>query len=145
MIDNAVPLIHPFIVNNLLNQQMVTATTIALEQESIQIPINSRYIINNKIAERDGEAEGSGKKLTTAEKAIFIEADALQIEMGNIVGRQGANGNVIYDSLRANMHKDRFSSLAMGVYYISTLEEKRKQLLMRGKTPLCMGIVSTIN
>ena len=94
IIDNAVPLIRPFIANNTVNQQMVNATTIALEQESIQLPINSRYIVNNKIAESEDDADGAGKKLTMAEKAIFIEADALQIEMGNIIGRQGANGNV---------------------------------------------------
>ena len=124
---------------------MVSSTTIALEQESIQLPISSRYIINNKIAERDGESEGAGKKLTVAEKAIFVEADALQIEMGNIIGRQGANGNVIYQSEKSTQHKDRCSSLMMGVHYISTLEEERKRKLMRGNANICYGIVSTIN
>lgn len=145
LIDGAVPLIRKFISNNLLNQQMVSAVTIALEQESIQFPINSRYIVNNKIAERDGESDGAGKKLTVAERAIFIEADALQIEMGNIVGRQGANGNVIYDSAKSTGHKDRYSSLAMGVHYISGLEEERKKRLLRGNAPMVMGIVSSID
>ena len=144
MIDGAVPLLRKFIANNLLNQQMVNCTVIALEQESIQFPISSRYIINNKIAERDGESEGAGRKLTVAEKAIFVEADALQIEMGNIIGRQGANGNVIYDSARAAQHKDRCSSLMMGVHYISGLEEERKRKLMRNASNMCYGIVSTI-
>ena len=144
LIDGAVPLIRRFIANNLLNQQMVSATTIALEQQSIQFPINSRYIINNKIAERDGESEDTGRRLTMAERAIFVEADALQIEMGNIVGKQGANGNVIYQSEKATQHKDRCSSLMMGVYYISGLEEDRKRKLMRGNAPMVMGIVSSI-
>ena len=144
VIDNAVPLIHAFIANNLLNQQMVNATTIALEQESVQFPINSRYIVNNKIAERDGDAESAGKKLTMEEKAIFVEADALQIEMGNIVGRQGANGNVIYQSEKSNMHKDRCSSLMMGIHYISGLEEERKRRLMRGGADMVWGIVGDI-
>jgi hypothetical protein len=144
IIDNAVPLIHPFVANNLLNQQMVNATTIALEQESIQLPINSRYIINNKIAERDGDAEGSGKKLTVAEKAIFLEADALQIEMGNIVGRQGANGNVLYDSAKASQHKDRVSSLMMGIHYIAGLEETRKRNLLRGGADIEWGLVASV-
>lgn len=144
IIDNAVPLIHPFIANNLLNQQMVNFTTIALEQESIQLPINSRYIINNKIAERDGDAEGSGKKLTVAEKAIFLEADALQIEMGNIVGRQGANGNVLYDSAKASQHKDRVSSLMMGIHYIAGLEETRKRNLLRGGADIEWGLVASV-
>ena len=145
LIDGAVPLLRKFIANNLLNQQMVSATTIALEQESIQFPINSRYIVNNKIAERDGDSEGAGKKLTTAERAIFIEADALQIEMGNIIGRQGANGNVLYDSAKSSMHKDRASSLMMGIHYISGLEEERKRKLLRGNAPMVMGIVSSID
>ena len=144
VIDNAVPLIHPFIANNLLNQQMVSTLTISLEQESIQLPINSRYIINNKIAVRDDDEDGEGRKLTMQERAIFIEADALQIEMGNIVGRQGANGNVLYDSAKVAMHKDRYSSLAMGIYYISGMEEERKRKLMRGKNAMVYGIVSSI-
>lgn len=144
IIDNAVPLIHPFIATNLLNQQMVNATTIALEQESIQMPINSRYIIGNRIAELDGDSEGSSKKLTIQEKAIFIEADALQIEMGNIVGRQGANGNVTYDSAKSTGHKDRVSSLMMGIHYISGLEEERKRRLMRGGADMVWGIVGSI-
>ena len=145
LIDGAVPLIRRFIANNLLNQQMVSATTIALEQESIQFPINSRYIINNKIAERDGDSEGAGRKLTMAERAIFVETDALQIEMGNIIGRQGANGNVIFEAAKSTQHKDRVSSLMMGVHYIAGLEEVRKRNLMRGNAPIVMGIVSTIN
>ena len=144
MIDNAVPLIRPFQANNLLNQQMVNFTTIALEQESIQLPINSRYIVNNKIADRDGEEDGTGKKLTKEESSIFIEADALQIEMGNIVGRQGANGNVLFDSARANQRKDRCSSLMMGIHYIAGLAEERKRRLMRGNAPMVYGIVGSI-
>ena len=145
LIDNALPLIHPFIASNLLNQQMVSFTTIALEQESIQLPISSRYIINNKIADRDGETDGTGRKLTKEEIAIFLEADTLQIEMGNIVGRQGANGNVLYDSAKSTMHKDRVSSLMMGIHYITGLEEIRKRKLRCGNTPMVMGIVSSIN
>lgn len=144
VIDNAVPLLHPFIASNLLNQQMVSATTIALEQESIQLPINSRYIIDGKIAARDDDDDGGHKRLTKQELAVFIEADALQIEMGNIVGRQGANGNVLFDSLKASQHKDRVSSLMMAIHYISGLEEVRKKKLMRGNVPMVMGIVGTI-
>ena len=145
IIDNAVPLIRPFIASNLLNQQMVSFTTIALEQESVQFPINSRYIINNKIVDRDGEADGTGRNLTKEERAIFLEADALQIEMGNIIGRQGANGNVLYDSAKANQHKDRASSLMMAIHFIAGMEEERKRKMMRGNAPIVMGIVGSIN
>lgn len=144
IIDNAVPLIHPFIATNLVNQQMVNMTTIALEQESLQLPVNSRYIVNNKLAESDDDAEGAGRKLTVAEKAIFVEADALQIEMGNIIGRQGANGNVLFDSAKSTMHKDRVSSLMMGIHFITGLEEIRKRKLIRGNAEMVYGIVSSI-
>ena len=144
IIDNAVPLIHPFIATNLINQQMVNMTTIALEQESLQLPVNSRYIVNNKLAESDDDAEGAGRKLTVAEKAIFVEADALQIEMGNIIGRQGANGNVLFDSAKSTMHKDRVSSLMMGIHFITGLEEIRKRKLIRGNAEMVYGIVSSI-
>lgn len=144
VIDNAVPLIRPFIATNLLNQQMVNATTIALEQESIQFPVNSRYIVNNKVAGMDDESENSGKRLTAAEQAIFIEADALQIEMGNIIGRQGSNGSVIYDSAKSTMHKDRVSSLMMGIHYISQLEEERKNKLFYNNDSIVFGIIGSI-
>lgn len=144
IIDNAVPLIHPFIATNLLNQQMVNCTTIALEQETIQLPINSRYIIGNRIADFDDDSDTGVKTLTVAEKAVFVEADALQIEMGNIVGRQGANGNVLYDSAKAAQHKDRVSSLMMGIHYISGMEEDRKRRLMRGGATMVWGITASI-
>lgn len=144
IIDNAIPLIHPFIASNLLNQQMVNATTIALEQESVQLPINSRYIIGNKIAKRDSDDDGDEKKLTMQEKAIFVEADALQIELGNIVGRAGANGNVLYDSAKSTQHKDRGSSFMMGIHYISGMEEERKKRLLRGGANIILGIVGGI-
>lgn len=144
IIDNAVPLIRPFLASNMLNQQMVSCLTVALEQQSIELPVNSRYIIGNRVAAVDDDDEEPDRKLTNPERAIFIEADALQIEMGNVVGRQGANGNVLYDSLKSTQRKDRFSSLAMGIHYITGLEEVRKKKLIRGNAPLVYGIVGSI-
>lgn len=144
LIDGAVPLIRRFLANNTLNQQMVGETTVALEQESVQFPVNSRYIIDGRISDWEDDGEKGGRKLTKEEYAIFLEADALQIEMGNIVGRQGANGNVLYDSAKSTMHKDRVSSLMMGIHYIAGLEEARKRKLLRGKTKISWGIVGSI-
>lgn len=57
----------------------------------IQIPVNSRYVINSKVIsfDDDEDEEQTTKKqtITIQEKAIYVETDALQIEMGNIVGR----------------------------------------------------------
>ena len=143
-IDNAVPLLKLFQASNLLNQQMVSMTTIALEQESIQFPVNSRYILNGKIAMQDDDSDDEHKRLTKQELAIFTEADALQIEMGNIVGKQGANGNVLYQSEKSTQHKDRVSSLMMGVHYIAGLEEVRKRKLMRGNMPVVYCVTGSL-
>lgn len=110
MINNAVPLLHPVIANNTVNQQLVSATTIALEQNTLELPIQSRLIVDNKIVWNDEEDESTTKKLTVAEKAIFQEADAMQIEMGNIVGKSTAAGTVIYDTAKSSQHKDRYSA-----------------------------------
>ena len=100
MIHNAVPLLHPVIANNTVNQMLVSATTVALEHGSLELPIPSRLILGNRIVQSDDEAAENGRKLTQQEKAIFIEADALQIEMGNIVAKETAAGSVIYDTAK---------------------------------------------
>lgn len=46
-------------------------------------------------ADEESEEDASkARRLTLQEKAIYLEGDALQIEMGNIVMRSGAGGNV---------------------------------------------------
>ena len=84
------------------------------------------------------EIEDETKRLSPEEMAIFLEADALQFEMGNIVEKTSASGNKTYDVPRANQHKDRYSSLAMANDYISELEKESVKLHKRG--PVCVGI-----
>lgn len=91
----------------------------------------------------DDEDDSTGKRktLTAQEKAIFLEADALQVEMGNIVLRVSAAGTYTYDTARSKQHKDRYSALAMAVRYVSELEETRKRQLA-GRMGGCIGVVS---
>ena len=92
--------------------------------------------------EDDGEEDAPRqRKLTLLEKAVFLEGDALQIEMGNIVMRTGAGGAVLYDVARTNQHKDRYSALSMAVRYIAELEEIRKRRMQR-PSGACIGVVS---
>lgn len=142
MIHNAIPLLHPVIANNTVNQLLVSATTVALEQGSLELPIPSRLILGNRIAQADDDAAESGKQLTQAERAIFIEADALQIEMGNIVAKETAAGSVIYDTAKHTQHKDRYSALAMAIQYVSTMEDYRKKRLLAGAQSACIGVVT---
>lgn len=142
MIHNAVPLLHPVVANNTVNQQLVSATTIALEQGTLELPIQSRLIVDNKIIWTDDEDESVTKKLTQYEKAIFQEADAMQIEMGNIVGKATSAGTIIYDTAKSSQHKDRYSALAMAVQYISTMEDYRKKRYIQGTQAECIGVVT---
>ena len=130
----AVKLLHPFRAINALNQRIYTNLKIALEKKRIEIPASSRIIrqkLNNLPEEQD---------MPTEEFANYVEADALQTEMGNIVAKPGANGNFLYDVPKSGMHKDRYSSLAMGNDYIRELEKENIKRFRRG-TPV-MGIVS---
>lgn len=142
LIHNAVPLLREVIANNALNHQMVSATTIALEQEAVELPISSRFILDNRIASRDDDEDDAVKKLTQQEKAIFIEADALQIEMGNIVSKETGSGSVVYDVAKATQHKDRYSALGMALNYIAEIEDKKKRRLMQVGNMSCIGLVT---
>ena len=147
IIHDAVPLLRPCAANNQINQQLVSQTTINFERELIQIPINSRYILGNTVVRPDEDDEGDSPKnqrnLTQAEKAIFVETDALQIEMGNVVSRETASGAIVYDTAKSTQHKDRWSSLAMGLRYVSELEEERKVKLARNYNNVFIGVVTT--
>lgn len=131
---DAVQALHPFRAVNTLNQRIYTNLRVALEKQNIELP-NSYRVIKDQQAEVD-----ESKRLSKEELANYLEADALQIEMGNVVAKTGASGNVLYDVPKSGMHKDRYSSLAMGNDYISELEKESIRLHRHG-TP-CIGVVS---
>ena len=124
-------LLHPFRAVNSLNQRIYTNLKVALEKRKIELPASSRYIREqlNSLPEE--------QMMPKEEFANYLEADALQTEMGNIVAKQGANGNFLYDVPKASMHKDRYSSLAMGNDYISELEKENVKRFRRGEA--CIG------
>lgn len=104
--------------------------------------MNSRYA--ETPPDEDGEEESvKQKKLTLQEKAIYLEGDALQIEMGNIIMKTGTGGTILYDVARANQHKDRYSALSMAVRFIAELEDERKRKMLRPKNNF-IGVVSRI-
>lgn len=104
--------------------------------------MNSRYA--EVPPDEDSEDESvKQKKLTLQEKAIFLEGDALQIEMGNIIMKTGTGGTILYDVARANQHKDRYSALSMAVRFIAELEDERKRKMLRPKNNF-IGVVSRI-
>ena len=123
----AKPVLHPFRAVQALNQRLYTNLRVALEKRSIELPVSSSIL--RSMEARSGE---DGKKLTKEEKAVFIEADALQFEMGNIVQIVSKSGNVLYDTPSHRQHKDRYSSLAMANDYISEIEKENIKRNKRG-------------
>ena len=145
IINKSLPILRPVIANAMVNQQMISATTVALEQESLELPVNSRQILGNKLVQGDDdseETEETGHRLTMEEKAIFVETDALQIEMGNVVSKKTSAGTVVYDVAKSTQHKDRYSALAMALRYIAEIEEVRKKKYSSGTNAACVGVVT---
>lgn len=130
---DAEQVLHPFRAVNQLNQRIYTNLRVALEKHTIELPMNSRLM-----KEKQFQIQDESKRMSELEFANFLEADALQIEMGNIVEKTSASGNKTYDVPKATQHKDRYSSLAMANDYISELEKESIRLHKRG--PVCVGI-----
>lgn len=131
----AVAALHPFRAVNALNQRIYTNLRVALEKRTIELPAPSRII-----RDKQSQIEDKSKRIPDKEMAVFMEVDALQIEMGNIIAKTGASGNVLYDTARVNQHKDRYSSVAMGNDYICELEKANIKKFRRG--PVCIGVAS---
>lgn len=111
----------------------------------MELPVNSRQILGNKLVLKDDEAEDTEdvrRNLTMEEKAIFIETDALQIEMGNVISKKTAAGTVVYDVAKSTQHKDRYSALAMALRFIAEIEEERKKKYASGSNVACIGVVT---
>lgn len=130
----AQPMLHPFRAIQSLNQRLYTNMRVALEKQRIELPIPSRLLQQKELEKEDKQ------KMSMYEKAIYAEADALQFEMGNIVAKVSASGNVLYDTTNIRLHKDRYSSLAMANDYISELEKVNIKRFNRGAQ--CVGLAS---
>ena len=134
IVANAMPVLHAIRAVQILNQRIATNLRVMLEKRTIELPVNSRILQARKI-----DAEHPDP-ISRDELAVFIEADALQFEMGNIVCKISQSGNAIYDVPRTNMHKDRYSSLAYGADYIAELEQANIKKLKRN--PIVIGFAS---
>lgn len=143
----SIPLLHAFRAIQTLNQRLYTNYRVSLEQRTIELPIQSKDANNTSVEyDEDGNEDVDdikAQKLTQEEKAIFVEADALQMEMGNIVGKVGASGNVLYDVEKQGQHKDRYSSSAMAIDYVMEIEKETVKKHKRGD--LCIGFADDID
>lgn len=124
-IRNALPLLRSFKATANLNQRLANNTRVALEKRLVEFPISSRLLRDAAfMAETDDDDETLDViNISHEEKAIFIEADALQVEMGQVVQQVTRAGTYLYDTTKKNQHKDRYSALAMAIDYISEMEQ----------------------
>jgi hypothetical protein len=131
-------LLHPFRAVNTSNQRIYTNMRVAMEKHMIEFPISYRAV-----QQLDAEEENPAKKMSSMAKAVYLETDALQHEMGNIVAKVSSSGNVLYDVPKASQHKDRYSSLAMANDYVSEIE---KQSMQKGhQTNICVGVLDYLD
>jgi hypothetical protein len=133
---NALPIIRGVRADVKFNNRMATATRMCLENKTLHLPIPS----NTMRRELELDKSSSDKKATLAmeEMAIYIETDALQFEMGNIVPVLTASGNIQYNTQSSNLHKDRYTSVGMALEYVLQLEEKNKEN-RRNDGNFCIG------
>ena len=137
----ALPLLYAFKATPVLNVQLVSTLRVALEQKTVAFPLPSSDIDDVMISDEDDDDEKT-TRMTMEESAIYLEADALQVELGSIVSKATMAGNVVYDTDKKNQHKDRYSALAMGVWYIAQIEEDNKRR-RRNRSNACIGIVDS--
>jgi len=139
---NALPIIRGIRADNKYNAKMATATRLFLENKSLQMPVSSQIIRRELELTNDDKGEDNipkGKKIYLMEEsAIFIEADALQYEMGNIIPKITVSGNIQYDTPSAYLHKDRYTALAMGLCYVYEIEEGNRNS-KRNEGDFCIG------
>lgn len=131
---NALPVLHAIKAVQTLNQRVATNLRVMLEKRTLELPVSSRIIQARKTNAEKPEP------ISMEEMAVYLEADALQFEMGNVVAKVSASGNYIYDTPRASMHKDRYTSLGYGCDYIAELEAVNIKRFKRG--PVCIGFAT---
>lgn len=139
---SALALLEPFVANNKLNNAMVNVLRYNLEQKLLRLPVHSAEFDSSSV-ELDGGSGLSRREAALQQYEVLAEADALQIELGNLVAYIGASGAIRYDTQKFGQHKDRFSALAMGMYHASLMEEDAKAGF-EADDSICWGITTTM-
>lgn len=141
-IPNAVPLLRGIFPTGIINQNMVTALRLTLEKKTIELPAESASIRQGADGHSygDDDDDGAAGVLSMQEEAIFIEADALQVEMGNIISRETDAGNIVFKTSSKDEHKDRYSAVAFANLFISEMENDLKRRYRYGGANNVVGL-----
>lgn len=141
-IPNAQPLLRGFRGSTDNNQRLATDMRFALEKGLIEFPINSRRALDGTMGSGEDSGEDDKAPMGIEEQAIYIEADALQVEMGNIVASITSTGKYSYGTARASQKKDRYSSVSMGNSYVTELETRSVRRKYEKSRDVVVGIAS---
>lgn len=145
--SKVLPIIREIKADPKMNNKMATTTKRYFEDGSLILPIpyvNIRGELESNSNGLDDEdkkvtkKEESKKEMLLEEIAIFIDTDGLQYECGNIIPKVLSTCTT-YDTPSALLKKDRYTSLAMGLQYISDLEEGNKENLRDNTSESCLA------
>jgi hypothetical protein len=134
---NAIPIIRSIKADMKYNSRMATCTRLFLENKSLHLPVTST-LMRREVDTGEEKTDGRKKNLMVEEVAVYIETDALQYEMGNIMPKITVSGNVLYETATPSLHKDRYSALGMGLEYVFGLEEDNRDA-KRTDNDFCVG------
>lgn len=140
-ISNALPILRGIFPTGMVNQQMVTALRLTLEKKTIELPVDSASMRQSSDGHLYDDEDDimTGVSLSMQEEAVFIETDALQVEMGNIISRETDAGNIVFKTSNRGEHKDRYSAVAFANLYISELEADLKRRYQYGGANTVVG------
>lgn len=115
-LKGAIPLIRKVAATNNFNNIMYTYLKASLENKSLKLLINS--------AEVDHEYKQGA--ISHEEYSSYINTDLLIQELSNIKQEETAHGNTVYNRISKSTKRDRVTSLAYAMVFISELEQKNK-------------------
>lgn len=115
-LKGAVPIIRKVAATNTTNNSMYTYLKASFENRSLKLLVNS--------AEVDHEYKQGD--MSQEEFNSFIGTDFLIQELSNVKQTETAHGNTVYDRISRTTKRDRVTSLAYAMQYISELEQENK-------------------
>lgn len=135
---NAIPIIREYIGDNKKNNTGATTIKRYLQSKSLFFPIPYANLIRDNENRKNKKEQETDRAVLIEETAIFMETDALQIELGNIKPITISSG-VKYDTESKTKHKDRYSSLLMVMQYIAELEEENRANMRSDSDGSCLA------
>lgn len=132
---NAIPMVREFRGSNAVNNRGAVALKKFFENRQFLLPCSSIDI------DKDSNEEvktDKARALLAEERAVYVNTDALQVELGNIKPILMSSG-VKYDNTSG--HKDRYSAIMMIAEYVDEIEGQMREEHMVSTDDACLAMV----